>query len=189
MIHEDSAHHGVRRIEQSVTILRTPMELYDYWRHVSRVPTFMKNVVSVEEHGARSHWVAQVGSGIVSWDLELTDNVTGRLLAWKAVGQVEGSHFCEVWFSRALQGRGTVMRVILSWNPTPSTHVAGLEFIIGEDPEQQLTDDLRRFKQLVEAGAITTGSDTAAPAPTDERHARWAPPTDAHPTFALARGQ
>jgi hypothetical protein len=101
MIHEDSAHHGVRRIEQSVTILRTPMELYDYWRHVSRVPTFMKNVVSVEEHGARSHWVAQVGSGIVSWDLELTDNVTGRLLAWKAVGQVEGSHFCEVWFSRA----------------------------------------------------------------------------------------
>ena len=122
-------------------------------------------------------------------DAVVPDYALGRLLAWKAVGQVEGSHFCEVWFSRALQGRGTVMRVILSWNPTPSTHVAGLEFIIGEDPERQLTDDLRRFKQLVEAGAITTGSDTAAPAPTDERHARWAPPTDAHPTFALARGQ
>ena len=122
-------------------------------------------------------------------DAVVPDYALGRLLAWKAVGQVEGSHFCEVWFSRALQGRGTVMRVILSWNPTPSTHVAGLEFIIGEDPEQQLTDDLRRFKQLVEAGAITTGSDTAAPAPTDERHVRWAPPTDAHPTFALARGQ
>jgi uncharacterized membrane protein len=190
MTQETSDDGVVRRVEQAILIRRTPMELYDYWRHVSRVPTFMKNVVSVDECGGRSHWVAKVGSGVISWDTELTDDVRGRLLAWKALGQRDDAQFCEVWFSRAAGGAGTVMRVVMNWYAPRGARAWGLEHVIGEDPVQQLADDLRRFKCLVEAGPIVTSASDRSDAATvlhvhDPHGVRERVVDDSHPTFAM----
>lgn len=63
--------------------------------------------------------------------------------------------FGNVRFERAPGGHGTVVRVELTYEPvgTIATAVAALQ---GKAPGLQLQEDLRRMKQLIETGEITT---------------------------------
>ena len=45
------------RIHESFTIMKSPEELYRFWRDLSNLPRFMRNVRSVDSDGPRSHWV------------------------------------------------------------------------------------------------------------------------------------
>jgi len=68
-----------------------------------------------------------------------------------------------VHFYEAAGGRGTVVRVVLEYQP-PAGRVGQLVAkLFGEEPEQQVREDLRRFKAMMESGEIpnsrsTTGS-------------------------------
>ena len=48
------------------------------------------------------------------------------------------------------------MRVVLKYDPPAGRIGATLARLLGQAPEQQIREDLRRFKQMMEAGEAPT---------------------------------
>src|SRR5918999_5424208 len=48
------------KVEKSVTVNKSPEELYRFWRNFENLPRFMNHLESVKDTGGgRSHWVAK----------------------------------------------------------------------------------------------------------------------------------
>jgi uncharacterized membrane protein len=145
------------KVEQTVTVNRSPEELYDFWRNLENLPRFMRHLESVQVEGDRSHWVAKGPLGIcVQWDAEIYNENPNEMIAWRSLEGADVDNTGSVHFTPAPPGRGTEVRVVLKYNPPAGKLGAGIAKLLGEDPKQQILDDLRRFRQLVEAGAIAT---------------------------------
>lgn len=147
------------RAEKTVTILnKSPEELYKFWRNFENLPTFMKHLKSVSvSNETRSHWIANAPLGSsVEWDADVVADRENQLIAWASVegSDIENSGF--VRFQPAPQGRGTEVKVVLEYNPPGGVLTAAIAKLFGEEPEQQIGDELTRFKMLMEAGEIAT---------------------------------
>lgn len=149
------AGHGVR-LETTVTINRSPEELYRFWREFENLPRFMQHVRSVRRvDDKRSHWVADAPLGTsVEWDAATINERDNELIAWRSVDGSSVDTAGSVHFERAPDGRGTVVRVNLKYDPPAGKVGAGIAGIFGKDPSQMIREDLRRFKQMVETGEI-----------------------------------
>jgi uncharacterized membrane protein len=53
-------------------------------------------------------------------------------------------------------GRGTQVRVRLQYDPPGGKVGSAIAWIFGKEPSQTIREDLRHFKQLMEAGEILT---------------------------------
>ena len=150
-------HRGVL-IKHSVTINRPARELYAFWRDVENATRFMSNIDLVQKLDEnRSHWVSSGPFGrTFSWDSEIINDQPDRLIAWKSLpgGDVElaGS----VRFEPATEGRGTVVTLEMNFEPIAGFLGLAVAKVLGEDPERIAREDLRHFKQLMEAGEIPT---------------------------------
>lgn len=145
------------RAEKTVTIQnKSPEELYRFWRNFENLPSFMKHLRSVTVlNETRSHWVANAPLGnSVEWDAEIMTDQENQLVTWASVegADVENSGF--VRFKPAPQGRGTEVKVVIEYSLPGGALTAAIAKVFGENPEQQIGDDLGRFKMLMEAGEI-----------------------------------
>ncbi|EGK85562.1 cyclase [Microcoleus vaginatus PCC 9802] len=146
------------KVEKTVTIDKPADELYRLWRNFENLPRFMKHlkhVTVIDEK--RSHWIASAPMGnSVEWDAAIVREEENRLIAWASVegSDVDNSGF--VRFQPASAGRGTEVKVVIEYNPPGGAIGAGAAKLFGEAPEQQIANDLRRFKQLMEAGEIAS---------------------------------
>ena len=86
------------------------------------------------------------------------NEVPDEIIAWKSVGEPDVSNAGSVTFSDAPGGRGTVVRVILDYEPPAGRVGAILSHFFSEEPDHQIREDLRKFKQLMETGEITTSA-------------------------------
>ena len=59
-----------------------------------------------------------------------------------------------VHFDRAPGARGTEVRVKLEYTPPGGSLGRAVAWLFGEEPAQQVRDDLRRFKQIIETGEV-----------------------------------
>jgi uncharacterized membrane protein len=59
-----------------------------------------------------------------------------------------------VRFHDAPGGRGTEVKVVLQYTPPAGALGAAVARLFGEEPSQQISDDLRRFKSILEAGEV-----------------------------------
>ncbi len=155
-------HRGIR-VEQTVTINRPAAELYASWRRFESLPGFMSHLESVVELDAtRSHWVAKGPAGSkVEWDAEIFREVDGELIAWRSLPEAEVPNVGSVAFRELGPGRGTEVRVELQYDPPAGMLGKWIAQLFGENPNRQVREDLRRFKQMAEAGEIPTGASTA----------------------------
>ena len=152
----DEERRGIR-VEKRITIDRSPEELYRYWRNFENLPRFMKHLESVRDTGGgRSHWVAKAPSGTVEWDAEIINERENEMIAWQSLENADVPNAGSVWFEAAPGGRGTQVKVSLDYNAPAGKVGAAVAKLFGEEPEQQIEEDLRRFKQVMEAGAIAT---------------------------------
>jgi uncharacterized membrane protein len=147
------------RVEKTVTIQnKSPEELYRFWHNFENLPTFMKHLKSVNViDDRRSHWIAKAPLGnSAEWDAEIITDQENQLISWASVegADVDNSGF--VRFKPAPQGRGTEVKVVIEYSPPGGGLTAALAKVFGEEPEQQIGDDLGRFKMLMEAGEIAT---------------------------------
>jgi uncharacterized membrane protein len=148
------------RVEKTVTIQnKSAAELYQYWHNFENLPTFMKHLksVTVMTSTNRSHWVANAPLGnSVEWDAEVVNDLENQLISWASLpgATVENSGF--VRFQAAPVGRGTEVKVVLEYSVPGGGVTAAIASLFGENPEQQVGDDLRRFKMLMETGEIAT---------------------------------
>jgi uncharacterized membrane protein len=141
------------RVEQTVRIARPAEELYRFWRQLENLPRFMDHLESVRVlDEQRSHWVARGPAGSrVEWDAEIHNEIPGQLLAWRSLPGSEVDHAGSVHFEPDI-GDFTLVRVILRYDPPAGRLGAGVARLFGEDADTQVADDLRRFKQVMEAG-------------------------------------
>lgn len=143
-------------VETAFTIGKPAAELYAFWRRLENLPRFMKNLDQVTELGdGRSHWVGRSPLGFkVEWDAEIVDEREGKLLSWQSLPGSQIHNAGTVFFEESPNGRGTVVRVTLEF------HGAGIGHAVGKAlsgvAEQQVREDLRRFKELMETGEIAT---------------------------------
>ncbi|MEB3337837.1 MAG: SRPBCC family protein [Leptolyngbyaceae bacterium] len=146
------------KVEKTVTINKPAVELYRFWRNFENLPHFMKHLQSVNVlDDRRSHWVTKAPLGqTVEWDAEIINDQENQLIAWTSVGNTDIDNSGFVRFQPAPANRGTEVKIVLEYNLPGGVVSAAIAKLSGEEPEQQIRDDLNRFKQLMEAGEIAT---------------------------------
>jgi len=144
------------RIDRTVLIARPAAELYRFWRQFDTLLRFMDNLESVTPlDGRRSHWVAKGPLGArVEWDAEVHNEIPNELIAWRSLPGSEVDQAGSVHFMPAAEG--TEVRVVLRYAAPAGKVGDTVARLLGDDPSQQIADDLRRFKQVMEAGDIPT---------------------------------
>jgi uncharacterized membrane protein len=156
------AHGEGTRIEQAVTIARPRDELFQFWRQFDNLPRFMDNLEAVTIlDSRRSHWVAKGPLGTrVEWDAEIDYEVPDELISWRSLPGSEVQQIGSVQFTPA-HGGGTEVRTVLRYATPAGQAGDALAHILGDDPSRQVADDLRRFKQVMEAGEMSVPSSGA----------------------------
>ncbi|MBC8103008.1 MAG: DUF2892 domain-containing protein [Cytophagales bacterium] len=146
------------KVEKSFVIQRPASELFAYWRNFENLPRFMDHLESVTiQDDTHSHWVAKAPFGkTVAWDAEIINEIPDRLIAWRSTENADIPNTGSVSFKPATGGRGTVLKVNLEYLPPAGILGMAVAKLFGEEPNQQVSDDLRRFKSLMEAGEIPT---------------------------------
>lgn len=155
-IANEGADKGIIRTRRSITINKSPEECYAFWHNFENLPQFMRHLESVTVTGERrSHWKAKAPAGAtVEWDAETTDDRPNELIAWRSTDGADVYNAGTVRFERAPGGRGTEVRIELEYKPPLGKLGSKVAMLFREEPGQQVMDDLRHFKQVMETGEI-----------------------------------
>ena len=152
--------HGSRGVSvlESVTINRSIEELYRFWRNLENLPRFMRHLESVERiTDTISHWKAIGPAGTtVEWDAEIHNEVPNQLIGWRSLEGADVVSAGSVNFDTAPGARGTRVTVHLQYSPPGGKVGAAIARLFGRDAETEIRADLRRFKEIVEAGEVPT---------------------------------
>jgi len=148
-----------------VTINRPAQELYDFWRDFANLPRVMENIERITATDVRrSTWVVKAPAGrTVEWDAIVTEDQPGKLIAWQSVEGSEVRNSGRVEF-HAVAGRGTVVRAVIAYDPPGGAIAQLIAKLFQREPAMQSRRDLRRFKQYMETGEISTSAWTRAQA-------------------------
>jgi uncharacterized membrane protein len=158
------------RVERTVTIMRPAADLYAEWRDLRRLPEVMPHLESVTplEHG-RSRWVARGPAAVpLTWEADLVADEPGRLIAWRSVEGADVDNAGSVRFRPVPGDRGTELKVLLSYAPPAGRLGGAVATVLGRGGDRQVREDLRRFKQRMEASEVAIGgawSTTRGPGP------------------------
>jgi uncharacterized membrane protein len=144
--------------ETSIATIKTPEECYRFWWNVENLPRFMESLQSVQALDERRfHWVARGhGETVYEWDCEITEDRPGAALAWRTLNGAQLPNAGSVIFEPAPHGRGTIVRLSVHYSPVDGELTAALAQLLRQDPQSQVREDLRRFKQLLESGELAT---------------------------------
>jgi uncharacterized membrane protein len=148
------------KVERSIVVNRAVHEVYHFWRNFENLPRFMDHLESVTViDETRSHWVAKAPAGTrVEWDAAIHNEIEDQLIAWRSLPGADINNAGSVHFAPVGGGNQTEVRVVLSYEPPAGKLGAAVAKFLGEEPSKQVEDDLRRFKQVVEAAEIPSNS-------------------------------
>jgi uncharacterized membrane protein len=151
---------GGIEVSESFLIDKSPEELYAYWRNFENLPQIMSHLESVQVmQDGRSHWVASapaIVGGKVEWDAEITADEPYSRIEWRSLPGSIVEHRGSVRFRRAPGDRGTAVRVEMEYSPPAGRLGHWVAKLFGEAPDQQIREDLRNFKRVMEIGEVLT---------------------------------
>ncbi|MCW2926986.1 MAG: cyclase/dehydrase [Thermoleophilia bacterium] len=161
---------GPMVVKAAVTIDRTPEAIYGYWRDFENLPDIMTHLESVEHmEDGLTRWQARAPLGAsVAWTAEVTEDTPHERIAWRSIEGSMVQTTGEVRILPAPGDRGTELHVWLTYDAPIGPLGAALLKLFGDDPVQQVKDDLRRFKQVMETGQVVRSE--GAPKGIDARH-------------------
>jgi uncharacterized membrane protein len=151
-------------VRESVRLEVPVADVYRFWRRLENLPRFMTHLNRVAEHpDGTSHWVAAGPAGLaVEWDAEVINEIENKVLAWRSVPGSDVATAGSVNFDEARGGRSTQVTVHLQYAPPAGKAGALVASLFGREPSQTVREDLRHFKQLLEAGEIPRATATTA---------------------------
>ena len=143
------------KVVKSVTVGRPAQEVYRYWRKLENLAQFMNHVKSVTQiDERRSTWVVKGPMGTdLEWTAQILTDREGELISWESLPGAEVQNAGSVRFESVGDGR-TEVRVSLQYQPPAGVLGATVAKLFGEAPEQQLEEDLARFKTIIEREAV-----------------------------------
>jgi len=147
----------------TITVNKSAAEVYRFWRRLENHPLFMQHLESVvSTDGKRSHWVAKAPlPAPLEWDADIVAERENVLLSWRSLPGADVDHVGTVRFRELPNGRGTEVRVRLEYMPPGGIVGVAVAQLFKILTEQQLKEDLRRFKQIIETGETPTTTDYA----------------------------
>ena len=146
------------RVREAVR-LETPVdEVYRFWRRFENLPRFMTYLERVDDLGnGRSHWVAKGPAGMrVEWDAEIINEIENKVIGWRSLVGSQVAIAGSVNFDTVRKGQSSQITVHLQYAPPAGRAGALVAQLFGREPSQTVREDLRRLKQLLEAGEIPT---------------------------------
>jgi uncharacterized membrane protein len=155
--YKESLLSGKVHVSKSLTINKSPAELYSFWHNFENLPKFMDHLESVTVTGDKtSHWKAKAPLGqSVEWDAETTSDIENVRIGWRSLEGADVPNSGVVEFLPTTN-RGTEVKVSLTYEAPGGQLGAFLAKLFGEEPSQQVYGDLYRFKSLMESGEIMT---------------------------------
>lgn len=161
-IANEGADEGIIRTKRSITIQRPVEEVYAFWHDFQNLPRFMIHLESVTVTGEnRSHWKAKAPAGqSVEWNATTTEDRPNELISWRSDEDATVYNAGSVHFRAAPGNRGTEVRVELEYDPPFGKLGSKVAMLFREEPGQQVQDDLRHLKQVMETGDIVVSDAT-----------------------------
>jgi uncharacterized membrane protein len=143
-------------VREAIRLEKPLDEVYRFWRRLENLPRFMTYLERVTDlGGGRSHWVAKGPGGVrVEWDAEIINEVENQVLGWRSLPGADVVTAGSVNFDAVRGGRSTQLTVHLQYDP-PAGRVGGFVAMLAQrEPSQTIREDLRRLKQILEAGEV-----------------------------------
>jgi uncharacterized membrane protein len=146
------------RIVRSVVVNAGPAALYAFWRDFTNLPKVMEYVESVQIlDQQRSRWRAKsVGGATIEWVSEIVRDEPDEFISWKTIGDAPVRHAGSIHFRAAPAGRGTEVKVEIDYDPPGGRLGRVIAALTGRDPSRQVAEELRRFKEIMEAGPASS---------------------------------
>lgn len=145
-------------VARAVTIDRDAEALYAYWRNLSNLAAIMDDIESIEViDELRSHWSVRGPAGtLIEWEAVITEDAPNRRIAWRAEEGAEVQNHGWVEFRPAPPGRGTEVHALIAYDAPGGLLGRLIAKALQHEPNTQARRELRRFKQLMETGEITS---------------------------------
>ena len=130
-----------------------PAEVYAYWRNLKNLPVTINRLLEVdvvdENH---SVWKSHVLGNLlaVKWEAEIVKDEPGRLIGWQSAKGPLLGHVGRVEFEETPDGRGTIMKVVLSYRPLIGGIGVGISKLINPYFEHLLGKEIKNFKYRIE---------------------------------------
>jgi uncharacterized membrane protein len=142
-------------VRESIRLEKPIEEVYRFWRQLENLPRFMTHLKQVTDLGnGRSHWVAKGPGGFdVEWDADIVNEAENKVIGWRSLPGSDVVSAGSVNFS-TIRGGGTQVSVHLQYSSPGGRAGSWLATLTGSEPSQTIREDLRRVKQLLEAGEI-----------------------------------
>lgn len=139
-------------LDMSVTIAQPPAEVYALWRDVTQLAKALPDTVRVDAiSDTESYWRLFRGAlPPTEWTARIINDVPGRLIAWKTIGDADVVSAGSVRFTAALDGRGTTVHVRLQYSPPFGRVGAGLASAFGNGADAVVRQALQDIKQFLE---------------------------------------
>jgi uncharacterized membrane protein len=140
-------------VHQAVTIARDPQEVYAFFRDFQNLPRFLSHLDSVRVDNGHSHWVVRGPLGsTIEWDAEIVEDRPAELIVWRSGPNADVPTQGRVQFRRI--GQDTELEIELRYDPPAGEIGATIAKLFGVAPQQQMSSDLRRLKQVLETGEV-----------------------------------
>ena len=151
-------------VRESIRLELPVAEVYRFWRHLANLPKFMSHLDQVTESSdGQSHWIAKGPAGLgVEWDARIVNEVDGKVIGWQSMPGSDVDSAGSVNFDSVSNGRSTQLSVHLQYSPPGGKAGALIASLFGKEPSQTVREDLRRLKQLLEAGEVPIATPASA---------------------------
>jgi uncharacterized membrane protein len=144
----------------SITVDGDPDLLFDRWRRVERWPEWMRFVVSAARENGHIRFSIQPPEDLRSGPIEIEgtflEHVSQREIHFETLESSRIYFSSRARFEAAPDGVSTEIHAHVEYAIPAGKLAAGMAAVLGGAPDQQIRSDLRRFKQWIEVGAVTT---------------------------------
>ena len=161
-------------VKKTIRVAASPERCYQFWRKLANLPQFMEHIESIRIlDDKRSHWRARAGGAVAEWDAEIITDRPDEIIGWRSLPGSQVATAGSVRFEPVpVKGApGTKVRVVLKYNPPGGSVMAAFLNLLGDSPETQISKELQRFRNIVEAATppesdalVETASEDSFPA-------------------------
>jgi uncharacterized membrane protein len=140
----------------STTIAKPQSEIFAILRDVGNFPSFFENLERVEVVNPElSNWHFK-GDEKFAMPMQIESNLDGDLFVWKSLDAAGFVYTLAIHLEPAQAGRGTVVRMLVSYDEKTGAIAGMFEKLFGADALINSKKNLQRLKAFCETGHVPT---------------------------------
>ncbi len=142
-----------QQVEGNIEVQAPVQTVYEYWRNLENLPSFMSNIEEVRSTGPdTTHWVVKGPLGArLEFDARTTQDEPNSAIGWNTVdGDVQTSG--QVRFQE-LGPEQTRIDVTMNYADPPGGKIGEVGSRIVSNPQVMVDQDLYNFKEIIEGRA------------------------------------